>query len=391
MIARFNRVLLILTYGPCKGIGGSFTVMGQEYDYFSKLYPTYMLCREPQDGSDEARPSETLRFSFPFLPTRPLRLIVSLLIIFLKLVQYTARYRVTSYHAHDIYVASVAAIAGRLFGIRAVLTVHGPVTYEYANFFGTPWNQFRIKDRLYVYLLWAVERFSYKYVNFVAAVSDFEIRFISTVRTKGVFVVRNGVDLTAFTPGGNKRQIREVLKLPAQKKIVAFVGRIVPKNGAVVIANAIEEVTRRRGDVLFMFVGDGFAEAACKSIIAHTNASDKVIFTGSMKNPVRYFQASDLFVSHLSSLVEGVGVNVLEALSCGLPVIVGSDPVSRSLLKGVAHFVRKDDPSALAEEILEVLGSKSKVVGLREFAEKHLSATKTFERYAQLLFERGDP
>jgi glycosyltransferase involved in cell wall biosynthesis len=145
-----------------------------------------------------------------------------------------------------------------------------------------------------------------------------------------------------------------------------------------------------RADVHFVFVGDGFAKDDCKEIIDRAGASDSVTFAGMMANPIPYYQVSDLFVSHVSSLVDGIGLSVLEAMSCGIPVIVGDDAISHELLTGPAHLVRKDDPPALVREIVEVLDDadlENESARVRRFAERYFDLERTLNRYSELLFQ----
>lgn len=386
----FRPTLMILSYNDLSGVGGSFSLIKQEFEYFASRGPTLVFSRTSKDRL--LRSSKSLFFPYLDLPTRPLRLLFSLLIILLKLVNCSRTIRVDAYHAHDVYVGSAAAIAARLFGIRLVLTVHGPACYEFANFYRKRWNEFKFNDVVYLTLLSAIEKFAYKRADAIVAVSDFERKFIERVRTTDLFVVRNGIDLNLFLPTSDKRKARLLTGLPIDKRIVTFVGRMVPKNGVLIVALAIAKVAEAIKNVIFLFVGDGFAENECKDIVNRVGASSKVIFIGRKTDPLPYYQASDLFVSHVSSLVEGVGLTVLEAIACGIPAVVGFDRISYELLNGVAHFVEKDSPSALAEQIIRVLDTQDlevEKVRLREFAEGFLDINKTFEIYAKLLFE-GD-
>jgi glycosyltransferase involved in cell wall biosynthesis len=380
---------MILTSEEIGRIGGSLTVVRQEFEYFSKRMPTALFSRKPEDGPLVCG-ENLLYFEYPRTPTRLSSLLLSLCLTFLMLVNCTSKRQVTTYHAHDVVVGSVAALVAKLLGIHLVLTVHGPAAYEYTSFHRTPLCQFGLRDRLYLRILWAIENFAYKNAEVIVAVSDFEKKFIEKVRSENVFVVRNGIDLNSFSPERDKKKVRSLVGLPTDKKIVTFVGRIVPKNGVIVIAQATARVLTTRADVHFVFVGDGFAKDECREIIDRAGASDGVTFTGMMGNPIPYYQVSDLFVSHVSSLVEGIGLGVLEAMGCGIPVIVGDDPMSRELLAGPVHLVRKDDPPALVREIVEVLDDvdlKDESARVRRFAERYFDLDRTLNRYSELLFE----
>lgn len=378
--------LLILSYDDLSATGGSFSLVRDEFDYFSKRIPTIVFSRAPR----RSHPSlvGSVFFAPVQLPTRVLRLLASLVAIFFKLAGYCRTAQVSVFHTHDVYIGSVASIVGRMLGVRSVMTVHGPITYEFANFYRSSREQFRFLDLLYLALISHIERYAYRHVDAVVPVSDFERRFVEKVRADEVAVIGNGINLEIFKPSSDKRvedvRIRELV---GRRKVVTFVGRMVPKNGILVIAQAIPKVTAVREDVVFLIVGDGFAREEFNAIISQAGASSKVILAGEMSDPVPYYRMSDLFVSHVSSLVEGVGLAVLEAIACGVPVVVGDDPTSRVRLPEVAHFVKKDDPSALARDILTLLDQDlaAERGKLRTFAEQNLNRDITFQRYWGLL------
>jgi len=379
---------MILSYDDLSSVGGSMSLIRREIEYFDARGRIAVFCEAPMEAV--VKFPDTIFFVHPKLPLRSLGLIFSELLVLLKLIRHSKTRRVRVYHAHDVYVGFPAAVAARLFGIRLVLTVHGPASYEFANFYRKRLNQFKFSDMFYLTLLSVLEKFAYMKANAVVAVSDFEKRFIQKVRGRNLFVVRNGVDLNMFRPALDKQETRQLIGLPTDKKIITFVGRIVPKNGVLIIARAIPIVTEARKDTIFVFVGDGFAARECKDIVKRAGVASNVIFVGTSSCPQLYYQASDLFVSHVSSLVEGVGLTVYEAMSCGLPVIVGSDRLSYRLLSGVACFVEKDNPSVLAREIVRVLStvdSEKEKIRIRRFAEEFLDLRQTFETYDRLLFE----
>ena len=379
---------MILSYDDLSGVGGSMSLIRHEIEYFDARGQIAVFCEAPKQPV--VKLPNPIFFVHPKLPLRSLSLIFSELLILLKLIRHSKTTGVRVYHAHDVYIGFPAAIAAKLLGIRLVLTVHGPASYEFANFYRKRFNQFKFSDMFYLALLSILEKFAYMKANAVVAVSDFERRFIEKLRRRNLFVVRNGVDLNMFRPTLDKQETRRSIGLPTDKRIITFVGRMVPKNGVLIIAQAIPLVTEARKDRIFVFVGDGFATDDCKDIVNLTGVASNVIFVGRRSRPLPYYQASDLFVSHVSSLVEGVGLTVYEAMSCGLPVIVGSDRVSCHLLSDVAYFVEKDSPSVLAKEITRVLSTvdfDKEKIRMRMFAEEFLDLRQTLETYDRLLFE----
>jgi len=108
-------------------------------------------------------------------------------------------------------------------------------------------------------------------------------------------------------------------KLSWENKFVAlFVGRLIEEKGVRVLLE-VSQVLQDQDKILFAFVGRGpLAEDLVKASILYGN----IEFMGSVENnllPV-YYSAADVVVVPSTSQ-EGYGRVILEALSCGTPVI----------------------------------------------------------------------
>ena len=74
-----------------------------------------------------------------------------------------------------------------------------------------------------------------------------------------------------------------------------------------------------RPDARLMFVGEGNGHEALLSLARDLDVTDRVIFAGFQLDPTPFYETADLFV--LSSNYEGFGNVIVEALSCGTPVV----------------------------------------------------------------------
>jgi len=93
----------------------------------------------------------------------------------------------------------------------------------------------------------------------------------------------------------------------------------------------------------------------CKQLGIESN----VLFTGWVKNPYKFLNRSDIFV--LSSLWEGLGIVIIEALAIGLPVIstdcpTGPGEIITNEMNGI--LVPINDPYKLSNAIERVLTNK---------------------------------
>lgn len=127
--------------------------------------------------------------------------------------------------------------------------------------------------------------------------------------------IQNGVNTRIFRPTNNeeKKILRNKLSLPLDKKIFISVGQLIELKDM----NSIIRAFTKIADSMLIIAGDGDQMEFLKNLAKENSA---IKFVGHVKNIKDYLQASDFFVS--SSLSEGLPNTVLEAMACGLPVIL---------------------------------------------------------------------
>lgn len=127
-------------------------------------------------------------------------------------------------------------------------------------------------------------------------------------------IIPQPIDTEKFFRPKDKKIIRKKLDLPLDKKIVLYVGRLSRLKGMKTFLNVIPEVGNKR-NMLFLFIGKGEYCDELKKLGRNIR-----IIEGVPHDAIpEYYQASDLLVH--PSLTEGISNTMLEAISCGLPVL----------------------------------------------------------------------
>lgn len=150
-----------------------------------------------------------------------------------------------------------------------------------------------------------------------------ELSLLGVPDEKRIFIP-NGVDTGRFAPISEdaKIKLRTRLALPATATIVVYAGRLVPEKRVDLLLKIWKEVHSKHPNSCLLIVGQGSEADRLKKI-----SGDGVQFTGQVEEATPYLQAADLFV--LPSSTEGLSNAMLEAMSCGLPVLstnVGGAP-----------------------------------------------------------------
>jgi teichuronic acid biosynthesis glycosyltransferase TuaC len=199
--------------------------------------------------------------------------------------------------------------------------------------------------------------------------------------------VYNGIDLETFRPADHV-EVRRELRLPANARIVLFVGNFLPiKNpGLVVQAVARLHDDSAFSNVLAIFVGGGPSEADITFQASRGSAAERVMLAGRLGAPMvaKFIQASDVLC--LPSDNEGVPNVVLEAFAAGRPVVasqVGGIPEVHNA-PHLGRLVPPRDLEALAKALGEVLSVLPETARIRAHAEQ-FTWQRTAESYHSLL------
>jgi glycosyltransferase involved in cell wall biosynthesis len=158
-----------------------------------------------------------------------------------------------------------------------------------------------------------------------------------------------GVKVNDFVQPKSKRHARLSLGLVPDCFVVGFCGRIAREKDLPTLCNAFVRVHRRFPDTMLLIVGGGLKKLHSRF------ANRNVFFIGSTDNVLPYLQSMDVYV--LPSLTETSSLSTMEAMSCGIPVIVTPVGSMKHYVKEGYNgfFFAKHDSAALAGKIEELL------------------------------------
>ena len=97
------------------------------------------------------------------------------------------------------------------------------------------------------------------------------------------------------------------------------IGKLVPLKGQIHLIKSFKKVVSTYNKAKLVILGDGILRNDLKQIVKKLNLEKNVFFLGIHSNVFPFLKKSDCFV--FSSIWEGFGIVILEALSMNIPVI----------------------------------------------------------------------
>jgi glycosyltransferase involved in cell wall biosynthesis len=168
---------------------------------------------------------------------------------------------------------------------------------------------------------------------------------VGLARPGSVDVAPSAVDLEGI-PHDRDPSVRAELGIPARAPLVGSVGRLDPQKAPLDFVRMAAAVRGPHPEARFLMVGDGELAGAAAQEARRLGVD--VLFTGFRPDAPRIASAVDVFV--VSSLYEGVGRSVTEALASGRPVVATNvDGVGDVVRPGATGLLAPPrDPEALA-------------------------------------------
>ncbi|MGH8129990.1 MAG: glycosyltransferase, partial [Steroidobacteraceae bacterium] len=196
-------------------------------------------------------------------------------------------------------------------------------------------------------------------------------------------VIRNGVDTTIFSPASSEERarLRGELGLAAKARIGVCVGALAVRKQSLSIVKAVRAIDDE--SLAMVFVGSGALEDRCRRA---AQGDGRMRFAGEVADVARYLRAADFLVS--ASRSEGLPNSALEAIACGLHVVLSDIGPHRELLElapRAGELFASGDQRALVAAIKRSASCTSGAAGLAtEKTAELLGAERMSQRYQEL-------
>lgn len=262
-------------------------------------------------------------------------------------------------------------VCAKLAGIRAILaTQHS-------------YQEIRARGIYRLYTLIFYQKLISMFVDYYIAVSYKQAERLkkNVMSEYKVKVVQNAVHVKDFSHVGDRNLLKSELKNNEDKRVVLTVARIDKLKGHKYLIEAAPMVP----DTFFLLAGDGPEREEMEKTARDLKVADRVLFLGQRNDIPELLNACDFFV--LPSLLEGLPLSVLEAMSASKPVLATDiDGINEIIIDGEnGLLVPPSDPKALAEKIKLLLSDKSLAARLAVSGKETIIKNFTLEKMVKGL------
>lgn len=185
-------------------------------------------------------------------------------------------------------------------------------------------------------------------------------------------VVRYGLDPAPYVAvdAEARNGLRREWGVPPDALLFGTVARLVPQKSLHTLITAFSLFRARRPDVeaRLVMVGRGPLEASLRSLAEQLGVSNQIIWAGFRTDIPIVMNAMDVFV--LSSIFEGFGLVLLEAMAASRPVVATRVSAIPEVVGdgGAGVLVPPESPDAMANAMLGLLDAEQR----REMGERGL-------------------
>ena len=208
--------------------------------------------------------------------------------------------------------ARLAAISARKKGCKVIYTSHNYPFYKGASLLA--WTVF-----------YSVERMLASITDAVVTINeeDYQITCKHKFAVGPNFKIDGvGVNLERFSPvsAEEKMKLRDEVDVPRDAFVLLYTAQFIPRKNHEMLIKQVSKIRESIPTLKVLFAGNGPILEEMKTLANNLGVSDCISFLGGRGDIDRLCRVADLHVA--TSKLEGQGINNIEAMACGCPLVV---------------------------------------------------------------------
>ena len=217
-------------------------------------------------------------------------------------------------HLHSPKAAGLGALAGRLLGVKKIITtVHGWTFNE---------PRPAIERLAIAFFSWITMLLTH--ITIVLSEKEFkQATYFPWIKDKLRLIPLGIKPVTFISVDGAKQSLAKVIGMDFaefyKKNIVITIAELHQNKGLKYLVDAMVNVIEQQPNTLCLIVGDGEDQEKIKEQIKNNKLENKVFLTGRIDNASEYLKAATVFV--LPSIKEGLPYVILESGTANLATV----------------------------------------------------------------------
>lgn len=243
-------------------------------------------------------------------------------------------------------LARIAAKKARKRGTKVIYTAHGFHFYK-----GAPFINWLI--------YYPIELFLSRITDCLITINNEDYSFANKYFKAGEIVHIHGVgyDNEKFYRHSKEKkdELRRKNGYSDSDVLLVYVAELNENKNQIHLIKAVEIISKRNKDVRLLLIGPDRLSGKNQQLARELGVEKKVEFWGSRTDVYDLIPMCDIAVA--SSIREGLPVNIMESLACGVPVIAADNRGHRALIKNGenGYLTRINNADELAEKVLEII------------------------------------
>ena len=165
---------------------------------------------------------------------------------------------------------------------------------------------------------YTVEKFLSRYTDVLITLNEEDYQAALKFHSKKVFKVNGiGIDTSKFSKIDNCRCLQSELNLKSDDFLLVSVGELIKRKNHLVIIEALKQINNPR--IHLAIAGDGELREYLERKIDKLGLKNQIHLLGYRTDVNKLCNSADAFI--MPSLQEGLSVAIMEAMSCGKPII----------------------------------------------------------------------
>lgn len=199
-----------------------------------------------------------------------------------------------------------------------------------------------------------------------------------------------GVDLSRFRnckfSFENRAEYRKRFEIPEEAFVLTYVAELNENKNQKALIKVFDIVRKAIPSSKLLLVGPDHTSGKLQELVSECGLDEKVIFTGWREDIPELLNISDIYVA--SSKSEGLGLNLIEAMACNIPVVAFKNRGHCEIINhGKNGFlVEQEDYEKMAEYVIQLYENKELRRRVTDQAQKDISKYEVQNVLNELCF-----